>query len=149
MQQLDNTMRSMSGDRVSAHAGIDKDGTIHLYVTGDDAAWAVGRVNTPDQSVIGVLIPNWQYLPREEYALGGYANPRTLNIENVGRPGEPFPKAQMDANIELAHYLVGYYPSLQPSRTTLTGHFRLDSINRANCPGTGFDWDRYYASFGI
>ncbi len=112
----------------SAHFGIGKDGTIHQYVDVDDAAWANGRVRNPSWSLLKpVHNPNLY----------------TVSIEHEGRPGDIMPEAQYQATLRLHRYLIDRF-KLPVNRDTIIGHYRIDSVNKSNCPGPTFPWDRLF-----
>ncbi len=117
--------------RVSAHYGIGKDGTIHQYVREEDAAWANGVVNRP----------SWPLLDRFP---GVNPNLYTLSIEHEGYPGEPFTEAMYRASLDLTRWLVFRW-RIPVDRDHLIGHYRLDSVDRPDCPGPAFPWDRLFA----
>lgn len=117
--------------RVSAHYGIGKDGSVHQYVREEDTAWANGVVNRP----------SWPLL--DEFP-GVDPNRYTLSIEHEGHPGEPFTEAMYQASLALTRYLVSRW-AIPVDRDHLIGHYRIDSVNRADCPGPAFPWDRLFA----
>lgn len=123
---------------VSAHFGIFPDGDIHQYVQLDQASWHCGRVLQPDSS-----------LPMDLYKPGITPNWTTIGIENAGFTGNPWPEQQIQANIDLSLYLMDQgicsYLAANINPNRLIGHYRLDSISRARCPGIGFPWARLFA----
>lgn len=116
-------------NKVSAHFGVGKDGSIHQYVREEDAAWANGRVNKP----------SWPLLKP-----GVNPNLYTISIEHEGQPGEPFTEAMYRASLALTRYLLGRW-SIPADPDHLIGHYRIDSVNRPDCPGPAFPWDRLFA----
>ncbi len=117
--------------QVSAHFGIGKDGAVHQYVDTDAEAWANGAPLKPDLS-----------LPWLALAVKTGLNPNwiTLSIEHEGQPGDPWTPEMLGADIALARWLSSQY-SIPPDRHHIIGHYQIDSVDRANCPGPSFPWD--------
>lgn len=110
----------------SAHFGIGKKGEIHQYVSLNDVAWHAGKVNNPSWSLlISGLNPNYY----------------TIGIEHEGFSGNPMPEAQFQATLALHKMLIEEF-HLEISEDTIIGHYRIDSLNKGNCPGEGFPWAR-------
>jgi N-acetyl-anhydromuramyl-L-alanine amidase AmpD len=120
--------RTESG--VSAHFGVGKDGSIHQYVNELSTAWANGRLSTPDQAWLSqfpAVNPNlW-----------------TISIEHEGYPEDGLTEAQTQATIELHKYLVDKF-QIPVDDVHITGHFRIDSVSRKDCPGPKFPWERLF-----
>ena len=116
---------------VSSHFGVGKNGEIHQYVGLDHPAWANGAVNKP----------NWPL-----YA-GGNPNHYTVSIEHEGYSGDVMPEAQYQATLALHRWLVETL-EIPVTRDNIIGHYRIDSVTRARCPGTGFPWDRLFKDLG-
>lgn len=116
--------------QVSAHFGVGKDGSVHQYVKEEDTAWANGRKSSPDQdwlSQFPAVNPNqW-----------------TISIEHEGYPDQPFTPEQIAATIELHKYLVNKW-GIVIDDTHITGHFRIDSVSRKDCPGPNFPWAQIF-----
>lgn len=121
-----------SASQVSAHFGITLDGRVYQWVRTENTAWANGFLNQPDTNIDWIA-----------NALNNNINPNyfTLSIEHEGYTGNPFPEAQYQASLWLHKHLIGNY-GVQPDRQHIVGHYKLDSINRPYCPGTGFPWNR-------
>jgi len=113
----------------SAHYVIDKNGLVYRLVREEDTAWGNGIVNTPDMS--NPLIRHWV-----DNAIN--PNRRTISIEIVGRPGNPLQALQREAVCDLVADICRRW-SIAPSRETVIGHYQIDSVNRARCPGFGED----------
>lgn len=113
---------------VSSHFGVGKDGAIHQYVDLNYPAWANGVVNKPDWSL---LVP------------GVNPNYYTISIEHEGKSGDIMPEAQYHATLALHRWLIGTL-GIPVTRDTIIGHYRIDSVNKSNCPGSGFPWDRLF-----
>lgn len=119
---------------VSAHYSVAKDGTIRCHVLPENTAWANGVYGNPDLSI------EWL---REAYERSINPNFLTISIEHEGRHNEPHPAAQIQATIALTRWLCETY-GIKPDPDHILGHDRLDSLNRANCPGPTFPWERIF-----
>lgn len=114
--------------KVSSHFGVGKDGAIHQYVDLKYSAWANGEINKP----------SWPLL-----ISGVNPNYYTISIEHEGESGDVMPEAQYQASLSLHRWLISTL-DIPVGRDTIIGHYRIDSVNKSNCPGTGFPWDRLY-----
>jgi len=114
--------------KVSSHFGVGKNGEIHQYVNLNNPAWANGGVNKPSWPL---LIP------------GVNPNYYTVSIEHEGNSGDVMPEAQYQATLALHRWLIETL-GISVTRDNIIGHYRIDSVNKANCPGTGFTWDRLF-----
>lgn len=113
--------------KVSSHFGVGKNGEIHQYVDLKNPAWANGGVNKPDWSLYSGLNPN------------NY----TVSIEHEGESGDVMPEAQYQATLALHRWLIGEL-GIPVTMDNIIGHYRIDPVNKANCPGSGFPWDRLF-----
>lgn len=108
---------------------VNRDGSV-VQLLGDPLAmapWSNGDVNRPDTSNRRIA---------QIVADGVNANVRTLvSIENVGyEPGYPLTGAQIETNARIIahfHRLAG----VAINRTSVVGHYQLNSVTRPNCPG--------------
>lgn len=114
--------------KVSSHFGVGKNGEIHQYVDLNNPAWANGGVNKPAWPL---LIP------------GLNPNYYTVSIEHEGNSGDVMSEAQYQATLALHRWLIETQ-GIPVTRDNIIGHYRIDSVNKANCPGTGFPWDRLF-----
>lgn len=114
--------------QVSSHFGVGKNGETHQYVDLKNAAWANGVVARPNWPL---LIP------------GVNPNYYTVSIEHEGYSGDVMPEAQYQASLALHRWLIELL-GLGVTRDTIIGHYRIDSVNKASCPGSGFPWDRLF-----
>lgn len=112
--------------KVSTHFGVGKNGAIHQYVKLENSAWGNGSVNKPDWRL---LIP------------GINPNYYTVSIEHEGKSGDVMPEAQYQATLALHQWLIATL-DIPVTSDTIIGHYRIDSVNRARCPGAGFPLDR-------
>ncbi len=117
---------------VSAHFGIGKNGEIHQYVRTTDTAWANGVLNRPDTSIEWI---------KNCVVNGVNPNSVTVSIEHEGKSGEAFTEAQYQATLKVHRYLIATY-KIPVDVQHIVGHNKIDSVNRARCPGIGFPWTR-------
>lgn len=117
-----------SSSEVSSQYAVGKLGEIHQYVGLKDAAWANGAINNPDLSI--------QWL-RECVENDINPNIRTISIEHEGFTGQMWPEAQYKSSLELTRWLIGEY-NIPVDENHLIGHHQIDSVNKSNCPGTGW-----------
>lgn len=115
----------------SVHYVVGQDGTVVQCVQERNAAWGNGAVTTGHA-------PWWN--PNNN------PNLHTISIEHV-KPDPtnqiPLTQAQQEASFKLIAYLCHKYNI--PARAAdanggITGHFSIDPVNRAFCPGT-YPWD--------
>jgi hypothetical protein len=120
----------------SSHFGIGKDGTIHQYVALEDAAWANGKMQTPDMSIPWV---------KDCYEHGVNPNLCTVSIEyegaHSGPPDWAPTEAQYQAGLALTRWLCEQL-GITPDPHTIVGHFQIDSVDRPYCPGPKFPFSR-------
>lgn len=113
----------------STHYCIGKNGEIHQYVEEDDAAWGNGQVKKPD----------WPLLIED-------VNPNlyTVSIEHEGHSGEPWSEPMLQADLWLIGQICERW-GIPADKDHIIGHYRIDSVTRARCPGAGLPWDRLLA----
>lgn len=116
----------------SSNYAIAKSGTLGQYVDPNDSAWANGAVNAPDLSL------PWL---RAALAAGVNLNEVTESIELEGRKGELPTEPQYQSLVKLLAWRLKVR-KLPADRVHVTGHYVIDSINRPDCPGRNFPWDR-------
>jgi len=114
--------------QVSSHFGVGKNGEIHQYVDLAYPAWANGGVNKPDWPL---LVP------------GVNPNYYTVSVEHEGQSGDIMPEKQYQATLALHQWLIETL-GIPVTRDNIIGHYRIDSVNKSGCPGTGFPWDRLF-----
>jgi N-acetyl-anhydromuramyl-L-alanine amidase AmpD len=115
--------------KASAHYLVLRDGTVYQLVKDQDTAWHAGGVNKPSWALYDGTNPNRH----------------TIGIEHecypaVGGDGN-LTEAQYRATLELHRQLIKAY-GIPVDRDHIIGHCQIDSVNRPNCPGAGFPWDR-------
>ena len=113
--------------KASSHYLVTKAGGIYQLVKDEDTAWHAGIVNRP----------NWSFYD------GTNPNAYTLGIEHEALAGEALTEEQYQATIWLHRQLVSKW-NIAVDRDHIIGHYRLDSVNRANDPGPAFPWDRLF-----
>jgi N-acetyl-anhydromuramyl-L-alanine amidase AmpD len=134
----------------SVHFVIGQDGDVHQLVALGDSAWGNGIPQNPTWSVVheqGSTNPNL-YTVSVEHAKHSTDNSDALT------------PAQLAASVALVGWLLDELPrrglasatfvqrrAAGDLTTIVTGHYAIDSVDRARCPGT-FDWDAYRARLG-
>jgi len=119
--------------KASANYLVTRTGRIIQLVRDEDSAWANG----------GVKKPNWRLLiPRVN------PNRYTISIEHEGYGANggdgTLTEPQYQATLWLHRQLIKKY-DLPVDQDHIIGHYRIDSVNRPNCPGPKFPWDRLFA----
>ena len=115
--------------QASAHYLIYRDGTVYQLVRDLDTAWHAGGVNKPSWSLYDGTNPNRYTIGIEHEcypAVGGDGNLTEL---------------QYHATLELHRQLIKTH-AIMVDRAHIIGHYQIDSVNRPNCPGAKFPWDR-------
>lgn len=113
--------------QASAHYLVNQAGEIYQLVQDEDTAWHAGIVAKP----------NWPLYD------GSNPNRYTLGIEHEGFDGT-LSEAQYQATLWLHRQLTARW-GIPVNRDHIIGHYRIDSVNRPNCPGPNFPWDRLLA----
>jgi N-acetyl-anhydromuramyl-L-alanine amidase AmpD len=114
----------------SAHFLVTKSGEIYQLVDENNTAWANGYIEGASVDLDLVL-------------QGINPNYYSLSIEHEGQPGDTMPEEQYQATLWLHNYLINKY-NIIIDNNHIIGHYRLDSVDRPNCPGSGFPWDRLF-----
>ncbi|MCR4437348.1 MAG: N-acetylmuramoyl-L-alanine amidase [Eubacteriales bacterium] len=132
LEGTDEWFNSPGNDGISAHFGVGKNGEIHQYVDINDVARHAGNVRYPSWPG---LIPN----SKNTY----FINPNyyTIGIEHEGYSGDELTEAQYQATLSLHRWLLEEL-AIKPGPDTIIGHYRINSVQKAGCPGTGFPWAR-------
>jgi|GEM_PF-2745098 len=121
--------------RCSSHFGVGKDGRIWQFVDMSKAAWTNGVVNSHDTNLFWL---------NEAVVVGINPNRLTISIEHEGYSGQTFPESQYQASLWLHKHILKAYP-IPVTRLNIVGHFQIDGVNRAQCPGATFPWGRLIA----
>lgn len=126
-----NTDRGDAGS--SAHFWVSRTGVVEQYRPLSDTCWANGPKNKPD-----LTVPLVAYLVKNGF-IG--CNSVSVAIEHEGKPFEPLTDAQVVASARLHAWLSEQF-KIPLDRNHVIGHYQLDSVTRANCPGPLFPWAR-------
>ncbi len=113
--------------KASAHYLINRAGEIFQLVRDEDTAYHAGIANKPTWGLYDGSNPNYYTLGIEHECLGG---------------GE-LTEAQYQATLWLHRELTKKY-NLPIDNNHIIGHYRIDSVNRPNCPGKDFPWERLF-----
>jgi hypothetical protein len=142
---LANVIRWFQDPRsnASAHVVIDRDGTIHQFVSSTRAAWTNGDVNRPRRDVPWLNAAVANVRPRGPMNLNDF----TLNVEHVARRGEGLTGAQYAATVALSAYWRDRY-GLIVDRGHCLRHADINSVDRPYCPGSAFDLARVIRALG-
>ncbi|TVX92238.1 N-acetylmuramoyl-L-alanine amidase [Paenibacillus agilis] len=139
MSSMDNWFRS-PGNRVSsAHFGIAKDGRIHQYLDIKLAAWTQGlTVSATHKAPAKIVRDNAGINP----------NSYCISIEHEGTDGQ-LTDAQFKASIWLHKHIQKEVKRIWGRQLLLDsyhviGHFQIDPIRKASCPGPKFPWSTLY-----
>lgn len=114
--------------KASAHYLVTRDGKIFQLVKDEDTAWHAGIVNKPSWKLYDGTNPNYY----------------TIGIEHEGFPNEELTEAQYQATLWLHKQLIQKY-NIPVDSEHIIGHYRIDSVRKANCPGPKFPWDRLFS----
>lgn len=113
--------------QASAHYLVNRAGAIYQLVKDEDTAWHAGIINHP----------NWNLYD------GTNPNRYTLGIEHEGFDGT-LTENQYQATFWLHQQLIAKW-KIAVTTNGIIGHYRIDSVNRPNCPGPNFPWQRLLA----
>ena len=114
--------------KASAHYLITRQGKIYQMVRDEDTSWHAGVVNKP----------SWPLYD------GSNPNRYTIGIEHEALPGERLTEMQYQATLWLHKQLIAKH-GIPIDEGHIIGHYRIDSVNRPNCPGPGFPWQRLFS----
>ena len=118
--------------KASAHYVISRAGEIVQLVADENSAWHSGGLNKPNWPLYDGVNPN-RY---------------TIGIEHEGYKDQggngDLTEEQYQATLWLHKQLISKH-GIPVDRDHIIGHYRIDSVNRPNCPGPAFPWDRLFA----
>lgn len=112
--------------QASAHYLVTRAGEIFQMVKDEDTSWHAGIVNRPSWQLYDKTNPN-QY---------------TIGIEHEGFDGN-LTEVQYQSTLWLHRRLCSKW-GIPVDRDHIIGHYRIDSVNRPNCPGPKFPWNRLF-----
>jgi N-acetyl-anhydromuramyl-L-alanine amidase AmpD len=115
--------------QASSHFVIDERGAKHQFVQSIKAAWTNGAINRARSDI------RWL---NDAIRSGRNFNDFTLNIECIGKPGQPFEPEQIDSVIEISRYYTATYAGILLNRGHFNRHADVDSVNRPYCPSDSF-----------
>jgi len=125
--------------RASSHFVVERDGTIYQFVGTAKAAWTNGDVAEPRRDLRWLAAAVRRCYHAERNPTGTHnMNDFTITIECMGKPGLPFPPAQIARVVELSRYLLARYPAIRPTRGRLLRHSDINAVGRSYCPGPTF-----------
>ncbi len=113
-----------TGVEASSTVMIQRDGSILKVIAEADGPWTNGDVKSPTTQSAGL---------RNQ---GGNPNIWSLTIEAEGRPEDAMPQAELDATIWQVKSWQSQYGI---SDDKVLPHASINSVSRANCPGTYYN----------
>lgn len=140
MGSMDSWFTDPGNTVSSAHFGVAKDGRIHQYVAIERMAWANGITQEQMQLATAQVV----------HDMGVNPNLYSVSIEHEGYDGN-LTEEQFQASLWLHRYIRdsiltqwGKYFPLDTYH--VIGHFQINPIQKANCPGPLFPWNRLYSA---
>jgi N-acetylmuramoyl-L-alanine amidase len=115
--------------KASSNYLITRTGKIIQLVKDEDTAWANGGVNKPSWTLYDGTNPNRYTISIEHEGYGSNGGDGNLTEQ------------QYQATLCLHRQLINKW-NIPIDRNHIIGHFEIDKINRTNCPGKAFPWDR-------
>jgi len=115
--------------KASSNYLITRTGKIIQLVKDEDTAWANGGVNKPSWTLYDGTNPNRYTISIEHEGYGSNGGDGNLTEQ------------QYQATLWLHRHLINKW-NIPIDRNHIIGHFEIDKINRPNCPGKAFPWDR-------
>ncbi|MCE5167879.1 N-acetylmuramoyl-L-alanine amidase [Paenibacillus profundus] len=143
MSSMDSWFTSPDNKVSSAHFGVSKQGTIHQYVKLERMAWAQGitadRIATAPAAIVR--------------SKGINPNLYAVSIEHEGLDGE-LTEQQFVASVALHRYIQAYVAdhwgyTIPFDREHVLGHFQIDPVRKASCPGAKFPWKQLYSTLSL
>lgn len=111
----------------SAHYVVSRAGEIWQLVKDENASWHAGIVNKPSWALYNGINPNRYTIGIEHEGYGSNGGDGTLTED------------QYQATLWLHKQLIAKY-GIVVDKDHIIGHYRIDSVNRPNCPGPNFPW---------
>lgn len=131
--QYPGTLTWMQNPRAqaSAHYLVTRRGEILQLVKDEDTAWANGIANKPSWKLYDSSNPNRYTLSIEHEGYREFGGDGNLSEE------------QYAATLWLHRHLLQKW-QISIDEDHIIGHYRIDSVNRPNCPGPKFPWERLF-----
>lgn len=127
----------------SAHYLVTRAGRIIQIVKDEDASWHAGEVNQPNWMLYDGANPNRYTIGIEHEGYYTYWDEAKTQIkDSLGGDGE-LTEEQYQATLWLHRQLVERW-GIPVDEDHIIGHYRIDSVNRPNCPGPNFPWERLF-----
>jgi len=120
---------SSNNKESSAHYLVCKDGSIYQFVDESMKAWHAGIVQNPSSRLV------------LQDMKGVNPNAFSIGVEHEGQSGDQFTEVQYQSTLWLHTQIIAKY-GIIIDREHIIGHYQVDSVDRAYCPGSGFPWDR-------
>jgi N-acetylmuramoyl-L-alanine amidase len=135
---LEETLRIFSApdQKVFSHFVLDADGTVYDLGPDGEGFWS-GTVSR------GAHAGASKHFDGEREWEGFNAFSIGIEIVNLNGNLLPYPKAQMDALVQIARHLVARFPALRDPRRVL-GHEHVAGFRGKVDPGLRFDWPAFY-----
>lgn len=129
--------------QASSNYLITRDGRIIQLVKDENTAWANGSVKKPNWKLYDGTNPNYYTISIEHEGYYTYKDKtRTIIKGNFGGDGS-LTEIQYQATFWLHKYLINKW-NIPIDDEHIIGHFKIDSVDRPNCPGENFPWDRLF-----
>ena len=117
----------------SAHFTIGRNGRIVQHVPLNQASWASGSIRSPQWRLLkGKTNPN-SYIVNIEHE--GFSKPPGYGYDYVYDQRNPWPEAMVKASVSVQRWVCNQL-HITPTFDTIIGHRRIDSVTRADDPGT-------------
>lgn len=127
--------------QASSHFLVMENGKIYQLVDTDKMAWTNGLTWTGAFWINprgARVAPIWDRLKPPTNP-----NYQTISIEIAGFPAIPRPDVQKQAVKKLIAWICQTHGIVPKARDTIIGHFMLDTVDRAHCPGPNISLDEY------
>lgn len=136
-----------ANNQSSVHFLIRMEGgaaVVYQFMSVEMGAWGNGRYSSNNP-----YMPAWV---KSQIARGININHATVSIEHE-KPvpfNNDMPAPMLAASIKLHKWLIAEYPTIKPTRDFIIGHYQIDGVNRAFCPGgaggKGFPFEEILAA---
>lgn len=134
--------------QASSHFVVDRDGSIHQFVSTTNASWTNGDYEFNNVHVNRTDIPSLNDAINQCDTKGYNLNDFTISIEYVGKPDVDFTEKQIVSGITIAQYVISTYPKVSPHRYGQLRHADIDGRDRPYCPGPKFPLERIIKALG-